>query len=119
MKKILLFLGILLVAIVPLIVSFKILYLKDPPVWPDEAVFYDMAKNLISNDSLGTRIYIGTSSDVQSTGLGYPPVFFYIFGYFTDIFGSDIEIIRSLFLSFGIFSLITFFFLSKMYLLKR
>lgn len=112
-KKILLYSGLLLFAMSPLIISFQLLSLKDPPVWPDEAVFYDMAKNLINNDNLGTRIYAGTSSDVQSTGLGYPPVFFYIFGYFTDIFGSDIEIIRSLFLSFGIFSLITFFFLSK------
>lgn len=112
-KTILLYSGLLLLAILPLILSFKILHLKDPPVWPDEAVFYDMAKNLITNNSISTRIYIGTTSDVQNTGLGYPPVFFYIFGYFTDIFGSDIEIIRSLFLGFGIFSLVAFFYLSK------
>src|SRR3989344_2847731 len=114
MKKILLFLGILLVAIVPLIISFKFLYLKDPPAWPDEPVFYDMAKNLTTNDSLEARIYIGTSSEVKNTGLGYPPLYFYALSFFTDSFGSDIETIRILSLIFGISSLITFFFLIKL-----
>ncbi|MDO8638039.1 MAG: hypothetical protein Q7R43_00560, partial [Candidatus Daviesbacteria bacterium] len=96
MNKILFYSGILLISILPLIISFNLLYLKDPPIWPDEPVFYDMARNLITNDSLSTRIYTGTSSDVKNTGLGYPPLFFYTLGYFTEIFGSSIETIRLL-----------------------
>lgn len=113
MKKILYYLGILLIAILPLIISFKLLYLKDPPIWPDEPVFYDMAKNLTTYNSLGARIYSGTTSDVQNTGLGYPPLYFYTLSFWTDIFGSDIETIRTLSLIFGISSLVVFFFLSK------
>lgn len=113
MKKLFFYLGILFVAILPLIISFKLLYLKDPPVWPDEPVFYDMAKNLTSNDSLAARIYVGTASDVKNTGLGYPPIYFYILSYFTDFFGSDIETIRTLSLFFGISGLVVFFLLTK------
>ncbi|MDO8638129.1 MAG: glycosyltransferase family 39 protein [Candidatus Daviesbacteria bacterium] len=111
MKRILFYSGILLISILPLIISFNLLYLKDPPIWPDEPVFYDMAKNLTTNNSLATRIYVGTTSDVKNTGLGYPPLYFYTLSFFTDTFGSDIEMVRNLSLIFGIFCLVTFFFL--------
>lgn len=114
MKKNIFNLGLLLIAILPLIISFNFLYLKDPPVWPDEPVFYDMAKNLTTNNSLEARIYSGITSDVKTTGLGYPPLYFYALSYWTDVFGSNIETIRLLSLFVGIFSLSTFFFLSKL-----
>lgn len=113
LKKIAYYLVILFITLVPLIISYNLLQLKDPPAWPDEPVFYDMAKNLTTNDSLETRIYIGTTTDVKNTGLGYPPLYFYTLSYFTDIFGSTIETIRLLSLLIGISCLIVFFFLVK------
>lgn len=115
MKKIFTYLGVLLIAVLPLLISFKLLSLKDPPVWPDESVFYDMAKNLITSNSLEARIYGGTNADVRNTGLGYPSLYFYTLSYFTDIFGSDIETVRIMSLIFGISSLVTFFFLLKLF----
>lgn len=96
-------------SLIPLLIVNFFFFLKDPPVWPDEPVFYEMAKNLLSSGKAVASIYSGASSGVEQTGLGYPPIYFQTLGLWTNLFGSQIESIRSLSLALGILSLVVFF----------
>lgn len=105
--------GLLLLTFLPLLLSAKLLFLLDPPVWPDEPVFFDMARNFVSTGILKASLYNGTNPIAVNTGYGYPPLYFAFLGVWTSLFGSSIEAVRSLSLVLGILSLVTFFFILK------
>ncbi|MFH0936771.1 MAG: glycosyltransferase family 39 protein [Candidatus Daviesbacteria bacterium] len=113
MVKILHYCLLILLCSLPLLLTSSILFLKDPPIWPDEPVFYEMAQNFLSTGKLASNLYIGTASEVAETGFGYPPLYFGLLGIWTGIFGSSIESVRSLSLILGLSCLSVFFFLIR------
>lgn len=100
---------LLFISSVPLLISNFFLFLKDPPVFPDEPVFFDMAKNISLKGYYTADIYVGTIKAVAEAGLGYPPLYFYALNLWSNIFGSSIESVRSLSFFIGIISLTLFF----------
>lgn len=101
------------ITILPLLFSSSIFFLKDPPVWPDEPHLYVMARNLLTTGKPIDSLYPTTNTLLIESGLGYPPVYLFSLGNWTNIFGSSIESVRSLSLIFGLISLIIFFYISK------
>lgn len=89
------------------------LFLKEPPVWPDEAIFTDIAKNLNKNAVLATDIFGGLIPGLEKRALWYPPLYFYLLSFWVKFFGESIEAIRLLSFIFSLFSLILFFLITK------
>lgn len=111
---------LLIVIPVALILTFaRRLLLVDPPVWPDEPIFFDVARNFLSFGQLKTEIYGSILPQLQDQSLLYPPFYFLILGGWIKIFGEHIEIIRNLSVLLGIISIIIFYFLLKKVFLRR
>ncbi|HBL52318.1 MAG: hypothetical protein A3D24_04255 [Candidatus Blackburnbacteria bacterium RIFCSPHIGHO2_02_FULL_39_13] len=111
MKKIIFQILLFFISISPFILSNYLLFLKDPPIWPDEPVFLNMANNLVTIGKLAMNI-VGDPNAEQSGG-GYPPLYFYILGVWTSTFGNSIETVRSMSLLLAFFSLLVFFLLAN------
>lgn len=104
---------LIIVGVLPLILATSVLFLKDPPVWPDEVIFTDMASNLSLSGKLETNLYSGTFSNINRTGLGYPPAYFLILSSWISLWGANIEIVRLLSLTVAFSSLVVFFIMLK------
>lgn len=104
---------LIIIACLPLLISSYFFFLTDPPIWPDEPVFYETAQNLLQTGLIFTNINGDISKITGQVGYGYPPLYFYLQGLYTAIFGHSIEAIRSLSLIAGLISLIIFFNLLK------
>lgn len=109
-----LFIFFIILFSLPLIFVLKDLFLKDPPVWPDEAIFFDMANNLINKKNITSSLFGGVVPYAEVVGIGYPPFYFNILAFWTNIFGSSIEGVRSLSLILSFASLFVFFFIAKL-----
>lgn len=114
-KKLLLNLVFIFIASIPLLISNHFLFLKDPPIWPDEAVFADIAKNFSFTGNMYTNIYAGIVPELDKVSVGYPPLYFYILSYWTKLFGFEIESVRSLSYLLGLLSLCLFFLIAKIH----
>ena len=53
----------------------RLLYIR-PSIWPDEAVYFDIAHNLVSHGRLATDLWSGLVPGVEHMALWNPPVFF-------------------------------------------
>lgn len=84
------------------------LLLKEPPIWPDEAIYADIVTNLIKEKRLGTDLWQGTIPGVENYALWYPPVFFYFLFFWFKIFG--FSIINQRILSFLIAIIVLIFY---------
>src|SRR3989344_5133584 len=104
---------LIILAILPLLFSSYFLFLKDPPVWPDEATSFYQAKTLLETGKMNADIYGGIPSDAIKSGLAFPPLYFFTLGVWTNIFGDKIEAIRTLSLTLGVATLIVFYYLLK------
>lgn len=107
------YLILFLISITPLLVSNFFLFLKDPAVFPDEPVFFDMARNISFKGFYTADIYVGTIKEVAESGLGYPPLYFYLLNLWSSIFGSTIESVRSMSFILGLICLLLFFLITK------
>lgn len=89
------------------------LFLKEPPVWPDEAIYADIAQNLVQDNRLGTDLWRETIPGVENYALWYPPVFFYLLSFWFKIFGFSIINQRLLSFLMAIVVIIFYTLLSK------
>lgn len=96
-------------ACLPLMFTTSLLFLKDPPVWPDEAIFMDMANSLASSGRLATNLFAEAIPGLSQASNWYPPLYFYLLAFWNQMFGSTIEASRSLSLVLGLTSLALFF----------
>ncbi|OIN94291.1 hypothetical protein COS81_04000 [candidate division WWE3 bacterium CG06_land_8_20_14_3_00_42_16] len=67
-----------------------IFFLTDPPVWPDEALYADIAANLATQNRLGSNLWQGVIPGIETHALFYPPVFFYTLALQYTLFGVSI-----------------------------
>jgi hypothetical protein len=59
------------------------LFIKFPPVWPDEALIADAASNLLLHGSMGTRVLDGTLRGLGQHTYLYPPLhYLYVAAWF-------------------------------------
>lgn len=92
------------------------LFLKEPSIWPDEAIYTDVAKNIINGNRFATDLWKGLIPGVEKHIYWYPPLYFYSVALWLKAFGISITSQRllSIFLALGI--LIIFYFISRLFL---
>jgi len=98
----------------PLFFFASLLFLKDPLVWPDEAIYLDTAKTLSQTGRLATNIFGTAIPGLEQHSHWYPPLYFHLLSLWIKIFGSTIESIRWLSLLLAFFTLIIFFFTAQL-----
>lgn len=103
----------LLLGLLPLFFAAGILFLSDPLVWSDEAIYMDIAKNWLQTRMLKTDLFHNAVYGLEEIAAWYPPLYFYVLGTWIKWFGSSIESVRYLSLFFATSSLITVYFLAK------
>lgn len=81
---------VLVLLILVFLVWVGVFFLKDPPVWPDEAFYADVAHNLATENRLGSDLWQGVIPGIETHALFYPPVFFYTLAFQTALFGISI-----------------------------
>jgi len=67
------------------------LLLWGPPVWPDEAIYTDVALTLNKTGHLATTIFGTAIPGAQEHFYFYPPLYFFILAQWMKVFGSSIE----------------------------
>lgn len=95
------------------------LFLKEPPVWPDEAIYADVAKNIIEKNRFATDLWKGLLPGVENGVYWYPPVFFYSVAFWMNVFGISITSQRILSLVIAAAILVIFYLLSRIILKKE
>src|SRR4030042_3696464 len=87
--------------------------LVEPSVWPDEAIYADIAKNFISEGRMGTDLWKGLVPGIENNALWNPPAFFLITAFVCKIFGVTIITLRMVSVFAGAVFLIIFFLFAK------
>ncbi len=87
--------------------------MKQPSIWPDEAIWYDIVTNFLKDGRLSTNLWKGTLPYIEDQALWFPSLFFYTISGWFYIFGGSIESQRALSSFFGLLILITLYFFSK------
>ena len=108
--KDLLYLGF---GLLPLFFTAGILFLTDPLVWSDEAIYVDIAKNWLQTGVLKTSMFGDAVYGLQTIAAWYPPLYFYVLGFWLKFFGTSIESVRVLSLFCATGALVSLFFLAK------
>lgn len=78
------------------------LFLKEPAVWPDEAVLADIASNIVHENRVGTDLWQGLIPGIENHDLSYPPVFYLTDALWIKIFGLSIVNLRLLSVIFSL-----------------
>lgn len=111
MKNRLITIAFLITSLLPLLVSARLFFLKDQPVWPDEAIYTDTANNILQKGVFATNIFNGAIAGLERHAYWYPPLYFYLEAGWGSVFGFGIESVRSLSLLFGVGSVFIMFLL--------
>lgn len=88
-----------------LIFSLRFL-LQKPPVWNDEAIYADLAGNLIRDGRLKTTLFKDFIPQLEHHSYWYPPMYFWLLATVFIAFGQDIISMRLLSLLLGLLSLL-------------
>src|SRR3990167_9666327 len=104
---------ILLALLTVFILQSTILIVKDPPVWPDEAIYADIAKNWMTDRRLGPDVWQDAYLGARQHFYSYPPIFLYSLGVWFKTFGFSIISQRLFSLTIGVAFAIVFFFFAK------
>ena len=104
---------ILLVLLTVFILQSTILLIKDPPIWPDEAIYADIAKNWITDRRLGPDVWQDAYLGARQHFYSYPPTFLYLLTVWFKIFGFSIVNQRLLSLTISVAFAIVFFLFAK------
>ncbi len=102
-----------LLGLLPLLFCAGILFLNDPLVWPDEAIYVDIAKNWLQTGVLKTNLFNNAVYGLKTIAAWYPPLYFYVLGFWIKLFGSGIVGVRFLSLIIAVFTLFLTYFLAK------
>lgn len=88
-------------------------FLNNPPVWPDEAIYTDIATNFLKNGTMSTDLFANTVPGLNHKSMWYPPLYFYLLAFWCRFFGVSIVSVRALSLVFAILSSAVFYLLVK------
>lgn len=70
-------------------------FLRDPPVWPDEALFASPARELLHHGRLGTRVLEGLLPGIERMTYYVPPVYLVALSSLFALFGESIVTMRA------------------------
>ncbi len=87
--------------------------LGDPVVWPDEAVYADIARNIIVENRLGTDLLKGMIPGFESHAYWSPPLFMYGIAAWFKVFGFSILNQRLFSVTLGTIAVVIFFLLTQ------
>ncbi len=99
--------------------SIKSLFLKEPAVWPDEAITADIAKNIVEKGQPSTELWQGLLKGVEKRASFYPPIFFYILAFWFKVNGLSIANQRLLTFVFSLGFLLIFYRFCQLILKSR
>lgn len=99
---------LILVIIIFLFITTSIL-LDAPAVWPDEALYGDIARNIARENRLGTDLLAGMIKGIESHAYWIPPLFMYTLSIWIKLFGYSIETQRLFSVFLGGLLLIIFY----------
>lgn len=85
------------------------LFLFLPPVWPDEAIFADIARNVITTHSFHTDLWGSSIPGALTCACWYPPLFFYLLAVWLHVTGFGIIQQRLLSVFAGVGFLLVFY----------
>lgn len=92
------------------------LLLDEPFIWPDEALYGDIARNIASENRLGTDLLKGLITDVENHAYWLPPLFMYAVAAWLKVFGTTIEVQRYFSVFLSILLLLLFYEGAKSYI---
>ena len=104
---------ILLLVMIIIIAAQSTILLKNPPIWPDEAIYADIANNWLNEQRLGPDIWQETFNGATQHFYWYPPFFFVLIASYFKLFGLSIVSQRLLSQTASIIFLAVFFLLAK------
>lgn len=109
---------LILILLFTIFLGFDLIYiLKLVPIWPDEALWADVANNILSNHFLiKSDLYKGFVSGIENFSYGYPPASFYLLAGWFKIIGMSIYSQRLLSIILSLFFLIIYSFFSRKFL---
>lgn len=84
-------------------------------MWPDEAIYADIAYNFASEGRLGTGLWKGMVRGVENHAYFYPPVFFSSIALWFKLLGFSIANQRLLSVAAGFGFLVVFYFFSRLF----
>jgi hypothetical protein len=70
------------------------LFLKYPPVWPDESLFANAALNLLRHKALATDLLAGIVPGVERRTYLMPPAYFFYLGSVFSVWGGSVFAVR-------------------------
>ena len=106
---------LLLIAILPFILLTCLVFLQEPPPWPDEAIFLQSAQTLIHSGVLATNLFGNVIPGLSQHAAWYPQFYFYLLAVWIYLFGSSIETIRLLSFIIALLCFPVLFFSLQMY----
>ncbi|MCL4367055.1 glycosyltransferase family 39 protein [Patescibacteria group bacterium] len=112
----LIFLFLSLAIFIAICLRFLLVY---PAVWPDEAIYADIAKHYLAQNRLGTDLWGNTIPGIHDHAYWYPPVFFFLINLWINIFGVNIQTQRLLSVLAGGSLLVVVYLLTKQLLQKH
>jgi hypothetical protein len=70
--------SILILCLMIFSLSFAYFRSNNPPVWPDEAIYADIAATFLATGNTGTTLWQGFVPHVETAALWYSPMFFHL-----------------------------------------
>lgn len=110
-------LSFILIIAVFLLLS-TILLLDDPLVWPDEAIYGDISRNLMLENRLGTDLWKGFIEGIENHFYSLPPLYLYTSSIWYKAFGFSIITQRLFSIFLGALSLVIFYLVSRKFILS-
>lgn len=102
---------VLILIIILSLAALRVDFLTNPPVWPDEALYADMARNILVGKLPSTLLWQHLIPGVENAALWYPPVFIYLIAGAFRIFGFSIIIQREISVGAAVGLAVIFYFL--------
>ena len=87
--------------------------IDDPQVWPDEALYGDIARNIAFENRLGTDLLSGMIKGIENHAYWIPPFFMYTLGFWIKLFGTSIETQRLFSVFLGVAFILTSYQITK------
>lgn len=97
----------------------KVLLLKEPQIWPDEALYADIVRNFINEDRLGSDLLKGVVPGAEVRLFGYPLPFYYLLIPWFKLFGFSIAGQRLLSVLASLVFVFIFYFFAKSFFKEK